>query len=99
MSARKRAKRLTKKERRVLSPRPQQQQPAASTGLKHIHCVGCGRHIEPTEFSLAPSTATYITCLHGAQFPSCVSCVMRSQMLIDVHDRTGQPVKAAQAWH
>jgi len=61
--------------------------------------VGCGRHIEPTEFSLAPSTATYITCQHGAQFPSCVSCVMRSQMLIDVHDRTGQPVKAAQAWH
>jgi hypothetical protein len=90
----KRAKRQTKRERKAANPSAQ-----AAAGPRHIHCIACGRHLEPTEFSLAPATATMITCQHGSQFPSCVSCAVQSQMLVDTHDRSGQPVKSAQAWH
>lgn len=91
----KRQKQLTKRERKALSPKPQARAPQH----QHIHCIACGRHLEPTEFSVAPITATYITCQHGSQFPSCVSCSVQSEMLVATHDRTNQPVKVAQAWH
>jgi hypothetical protein len=92
--AMKREKRLTKRERKAADPRP-----AAQAGPRHIHCIACGRHLEPSEFSLAPATATMITCQHGSQFPSCVGCSVQSEMLVATHDRSGQPVKSAAAWH
>ncbi|MFO0676476.1 MAG: hypothetical protein U0169_08080 [Polyangiaceae bacterium] len=91
----KRQPRLTKREKKALSPakaRPQAQ------GGGHIHCIACGRHIEPIEFE-AQATATVLTCQHGSNFPSCVACTMTSQRLLDEHDRSGQPVKTASAWH
>ena len=90
----KRKKKLTKKEKKAL--RPGRQPPARSS---HIHCIACGRHIDASEFSVSPVSATYITCDHGSQFPTCVSCAVQAQMLVDQHDRTDQPVKVAQAWH
>jgi hypothetical protein len=90
----KRAKRMTKRERKAANPGAQ-----APAAPRHIHCIACGRHLEPDEFSLSPATATIITCEHGSQFPSCVGCAVQAQMLVDAHDRSGQPVKTAQAWH
>ncbi len=91
-----RTKRLTKKERKALAPRP-----AAPTGQghTHIHCIACGRHLDPSDFDASPPTATYIVCEHRSSFPSCVGCLLQSQMLVSSHDRTGQPVKTAAAWH
>lgn len=92
----KREKRLTKRERK-----------AASGGgeghdhhhhEQHIHCVACGRHLDPAEFD-DPVTAKLIACQHGSQFPSCVGCETRTKALLAEHDRTGQPVKTTAAWH
>lgn len=86
---------LTKRERKALAPaRPAQ--PASNHG--HIHCIACGKHLDPADFD-APATATVITCDHGSQFPSCVRCMPKSMALVQEHDRTGQPVQVAQAWH
>ena len=88
----KRAKRLTKKERKARDGK-------AAPGNQHIHCVSCGRHIDPNEFTASPATAQIVRCQHGSQFPSCTDCVTASQALLDEHDRTGKPVQAASAWH
>ncbi len=91
----KREKKLTKRERKALKgPRPQ-----AHESTQHIHCVACGRHLDPHEFEPAAGTATVLRCRHGSQFASCTECVARSQELLDTHDRTGQPVQQAAAWH
>lgn len=98
----KRTKRLTKRERKALDPsykagpNPSQQQQQQQG---HIHCVACGRHIDPDEFDGSPATATWLACDHGSQFPSCVGCIVQAETLIAAHDRTGEPVKAANAWH
>jgi hypothetical protein len=92
----KRQKKLTKRERKSLDPRKQQQ---ASGDHQHIHCIACGRHLDAQEFSGPAATARIITCAHGSRFPSCVACATQSQLLVDAHDRTNQPVKTAQAWH
>jgi hypothetical protein len=109
----KRAKQLTKKERKALKgPRPA----AQGHDHQHIHCIACGRHLDPAEFEPAAThdgaasgpkpraayggaTATILRCAHGSQFPSCTDCASRSQELLDTHDRTGQPVQQAAAWH
>ncbi|MEZ4296058.1 MAG: hypothetical protein R3B70_13865 [Polyangiaceae bacterium] len=89
----KRQKQLTKRERKALKPaRPQ---PAQN---QHIHCVACGVHLHAEQFN-DPATATYVRCKHGSTWPSCVDCKPRSQALLDEHDRTGQPVQGAAAWH
>jgi hypothetical protein len=91
----KRPKQLTKRERKALSParpRPAQHQ------HQHIHCVACGIHLNPEQFD-APATATYVRCQHGSTFPSCQGCVPQSRALLAEHDRTGQPVQSAAAWH
>ena len=90
----KRQKKLTKRERKGLDPRREQ-----GGQHQHIHCIACGRHIEPNEFTGSPVSARIITCAHGSRFPSCVGCLTQSQLLVDTHDRTNQPVKTAQAWH
>lgn len=91
-----RQKKLTKRERKALAPTPRR---STEHAHQHIHCIACGRHIDPPEFTVPPVTATYITCDHGTQFPSCVSCSVQSEMLVQAHDRTNTPVKAARAWH
>ncbi len=94
----KRAKRLTKKERQALAGGPRPQQPAQHHH-RHIHCVACGKHLDPEMFDEEPILATWLTCQHHSQFPSCVACRDASQALLDEHDRTGQPVRTATAWH
>jgi hypothetical protein len=91
----KREKKLTKKERKAVE---RASAPQAHHDHAHIHCVACGRHIEPSEFD-DPATATVVTCAHKSDFPACVGCVAKAQQILDEHDRTGQPVKTANAWH
>lgn len=88
----KREKRLTKRERKALDADHHHEQ-------QHIHCISCGRHIEPAEFSASPPSAKILACEHGSKFPTCAACVQASQKLLDEHDRTGQPVQTASAWH
>ena len=90
----KRKPQMTKKERKAVANRP-----ARPTTSKHIHCVACGAHLDPKEFSGLMPTATMLTCDHGSRFASCMSCMTRSQELLAEHDRSGQPVRAASAWH
>lgn len=93
----KRPKQLTKRERKALSP--QRQRPAqAQANENHIHCVSCGIHLHAEQFN-APATATYVRCRHGSQWAACVDCKAAAQALLDEHDRTGQPVRGAAAWH
>lgn len=90
----KRQKRLTKRERKALAPA----RPAAPHQHQHIHCVACGKHLDAVEFDVL-GTATWLQCLHGARFASCVDCADVSGRLLAEHDRTGQPVQVAEAWH
>jgi hypothetical protein len=90
----KKAKRLTKKERKALAPAP-----AKDTNAPHIHCVGCGRHISPDDFSRSPIRANWLRCAHGTKYASCSGCVTQSMQRLADHDRTGTPVQAAAAWH
>lgn len=97
----KREKKLTKKERQAVTGKGPAGSKAAGGGGggdQHIHCVSCGRHLDPQEFD-DPATATMVKCAHGSTFASCVGCTTASQKLLDEHDKTGQPVKAAGAWH
>ena len=88
-----RTKRLTKRERKELSPGPSGQPQA------HIHCIACGRHLDPEEFSADPPTAKQLICEHQSRFPACVDCDLLARTLIAEHDRTGKPVAQAAAWH
>jgi hypothetical protein len=99
----KREKRLTKKERKAVSPLAghsagapgahQHQQHERS----HIHCVACGKHLDPDAFG--PGGADFYRCQHGGDFPHCGECADQAKELVDEHDRTGKPVKSAQIWH
>jgi hypothetical protein len=94
----KREKRLTRKERQAQfgkGPTGQNKQPEQ----RHIHCISCGRHIDPDEFDRAPAAATWLTCAHSSRFPSCVGCRSDAQARLDEHDRTGQEPRIARAWH
>jgi len=90
----KREKRLTKRERKALAP---QKPVAAPQQSQHIHCIACGRHIEPSEFQSAD--AVMLRCQHGSTFPSCAECRPQATQLLAEHDRTGQAVRTASAWH
>jgi hypothetical protein len=91
-----REKRLTKREQKALkAPKPG----AQAHQQEHIHCVACGRHLDPAEFDGAPPRAKRLRCQHGGMFNSCTECESRSRELLAIHDRTGQPVQAAAAWH
>lgn len=92
----KRPKQLTKRERKALAPaRPA---PAAQGQQSHIHCIACGKHLDPSDFN-APARATRIACQHRSTFATCIECVNMSKALLEEHDRTGQPVRTAAAWH
>lgn len=90
----KRKKRLTRRERKALEGGP-----GAGAPAPHIHCVACGRHVDPKEFTTSPIGARFLRCRHGGKFAACVPCVSAGQALLDEHDRTGQPVQPAAAWH
>lgn len=92
----KRQKRLTKRERKAQDPT---HRAGPNVKAQHIHCISCGRHIEPPEFDGSPPTATLTTCDHGSRFPACVGCMQHAEELVATHDRTGEPVKTAAAWH
>ncbi len=106
-----RDKKMTKREKRALAPPrpapiPKPKPPAATAPSSrsqsqepaHIHCVACGRHIEPKELK-APASALIIQCEHKSQFAACVQCLAKATELLEAHDRSGQPVQAARAWH
>lgn len=90
----KREKRLTKNERKALAP---VNVSSGHTHNHHIHCVACGRHIDQHEFS--SGDAIMVACKHSSTFPSCVECRPRTVELLAEHDRTGQAVRTASAWH
>jgi len=90
-------KRLTKRQRQALVGKGPSGTPSAES--QHIHCIACGRHIDPTEFTGRPASATRLTCQHGSRFASCTTCVPEAQRRLDEHDKTGQPPKIASAWH
>jgi hypothetical protein len=93
----KREKRLTKREQKALrGPRPGA---ATHQHEEHIHCIACGRHIEPAEFTAKPPAAVRLRCQHGGNWPACDGCAARAREMLALHDRTGQPVERAQAWH
>lgn len=96
----KREKKLTKRERKATQgPGPSGAAAGGNNGEpQHIHCVSCGRHIDPFEFD-KPATATLVMCDHKSKFACCVGCVPRTTLLLAEHDRTGQPVQTAEAWH
>jgi hypothetical protein len=91
----KREKRLTKRERKDQRGSPQ---PAPAAG-QHLHCVACGRHLDSSEFSASPPAAAWLRCAHRTRFAACMRCVAEARRLLAEHDRTGQPVHAATAWH
>lgn len=90
----KRQKRLTRRERKAADVGGAQMGDSA-----HIHCVACGRHINPAEFTATPTSARYLRCQHGSRYASCTGCVTQAMGLLSEHDRTGQPVRVADAWH
>ena len=89
----KRQKRLTRRERKAVAGN------ATAQPHAHIHCVACGRHIDPAEFTRSPTSARYLRCQHGSRYASCTPCVAQAMQLLREHDRTGDPVRMAQAWH
>ncbi|RYZ07977.1 MAG: hypothetical protein EOO73_09760 [Myxococcales bacterium] len=89
----KREKRLTKRERKEQSGGGQKHDQG------HIHCIACGRHIDPNEFAAAPPSAIVITCEHKSQFPACATCEVTARYLVAEHDRSGKPVNTAAAYH
>ena len=90
----KREKRLTRRERKAAGGSD-----AATGNAAHIHCVACGRHIDPSEFTRTPTSARYLRCQHGSRHASCTGCVSQAMELLQEHDRTGEPVRSAAAWH
>ena len=89
----KRTKRLTRRERMA------QESGGTHSHAAHIHCVACGRHIDPSEFTKSPISARYLRCQHGTKYAACVPCVPRAMELLSEHDRTGRAVQTADAWH
>lgn len=85
----KRQPRLTKRERKALSPA---RAPQAGHAHAHIHCIACGAHLEPDD-------VRYLLCQHGTRFTSCAACVPESRRLLEDHDRLGRPVAKATPWH
>jgi hypothetical protein len=99
----KREKHLTKKERKSAtgpSPRAAAKptQAGHQHGPQHIHCIACGKHLDPEVFG-EPDGADFIRCDHGSDFPHCVACYDKAKALVVEHDRTGQPVAKAAMWH
>ena len=95
----KREKRLTKKERKAQGPSTAGSTKQAAGGHQgHIHCIACGKHLDPSSFG-EPNGSEFLRCDHGADFPSCIACHDKSKAMLEEHDRTNKPVPKAAAWH
>ncbi len=96
----KREKRLTKREMKALQRSTGQAVVPTTAGQheKHIHCIACGRHLDPDIFG-EPDGASFTRCDHGTEFPHCNACVDKAKVLIVEHDGSGKPVQTAAAWH
>lgn len=97
----KRQKHLSKKERKSATgagPRTVAKPAQAGHQHTHIHCIACGKHLDPDVFG-EPDGADFIRCDHGSDFPHCVACYEKASALVKEHDRTGQPVAKAAMWH
>lgn len=92
-------KRLTKRERQAIVGKGPSGSPKGGHEAQHIHCVACGRHLDPGEFNAKPATASWTHCDHGTRFASCTDCLEETQRRLAEHDRTGKPVQTAGAWH
>ncbi|HEY6879139.1 MAG TPA: hypothetical protein VI299_14030 [Polyangiales bacterium] len=64
----------------------------------HIHCIACGKHLDPNAFG-DPGGPAFYRCQHGSDFPHCAEHAARAKELVDEHDRSGKPVQQAAAWH
>jgi len=95
----KREKRLTKREKKALSPQPRASSPKPQEHHHHIHCTACGLHLDVEMFEEAPPRAVWLRCDHHSEFASCSGCSDKTKALLEEHDRSGQPVKQASAWH
>ena len=90
---------MTKREKKATAPpRPQATAKQQGGDEQHIHCVACGRHLDPSQFEV-PTTATVLQCEHKSSFAACVGCADKARILLAEHDKSGQPVKVAAAWH
>lgn len=96
--AMKREKRLTKKERKAQAPTRAVQASGQEHHHGHIHCIACGKHLDPDMFGESDG-AEFLRCDHGSDFPACVACRDKAKEMIAEHDRTNKPVKKAAAWH
>lgn len=104
----KREKRLTKKERKAQSatgsaaatraPRAAAPNAGHQHEHQHIHCIACGKHLDPSDFGEA-NGATFYRCAHGTDFAHCVAHADQAKLLVDEHDRSGKPVQTAAAYH
>ena len=102
----KREKRTTKKERKAAQPvlasasaRAGAQGRAAQPNQHtHIHCIACGKHLEPGSFG-EPGGPEFYRCQHGSDFAHCAEHAGQAKQLVDEHDRTGKPVQTTPAWH
>jgi hypothetical protein len=88
---------MKKKKRLTRRQRKQGELNGPQAAHQHLHCIACGRHLDPSEFT--SGQASYLRCDHGSRFTSCKACVPAAINLIQEHDRTGQAVQAARAWH
>ena len=93
----KRQKRLTKKERKAIAPGPKP--PEGGHHHRHIHCTACGKHLDDEMFEGTSPEAVWLRCDHKSEFASCAACADKTRELLVEHDRTGQPVQHAAAWH
>lgn len=100
----KREKKLTKRERKALNATSNPRAVAAAPprehahAHEHIHCVACGKHLEPNQFGEAGGPAFY-RCQHGSDFAHCAEHAAQAKAMVDEHDRTGKPVQKVAAWH
>jgi hypothetical protein len=95
----KREKRLTKREQKAVKAAASPSAHAHEHQEQHIHCVACGRHLDASEFGGDNPLSTLVRCAHGKSWSSCVGCAARTRELLAIHDRTGQAVQTAAAWH
>jgi hypothetical protein len=72
----------------------------------HLHCVACGKHLDTVGEAdkraargLQSNLWMAVRCAHGSEWVSCMGCLEKSKELLDEHDRTGEAVRSAAAWH
>jgi hypothetical protein len=95
----KREKRLTKREKKAIAPRPQGMATGGHDHHHHIHCTACGKHLDLEMFESTPPEAAWLRCDHGSEFASCVEHTEKTREMLAEHDRTGKPVAHVEAWH